>query len=212
MRNSFIVLLFTGILFYLTFSAGSQTEMKTNDNTKYDTIIFGTGCFWCSEAIFSRLEGVVEVVPGYSGGEEPNPTYDLVKTGTTRYAEVVRVVYNPEVISFSKLLEVFWKTHDPTTLNRQGADVGPQYRSVIFYSDDRQKELAVHYRDELEKAGIWDNPIVTEIAPFKNFHKAEQYHLDFYRNNPGNGYCNFVITPKVEKFEKLFKEDIKKPK
>ena len=212
MRNSFIVLLFTGILFYLTFSAGSQTEMKTNDNTKYDTIIFGTGCFWCSEAIFSRLEGVMEVVPGYSGGEEPNPTYDLVKTGTTRYAEVVRVVYNPEVISFSKLLEVFWKTHDPTTLNRQGADVGPQYRSVIFYYNDRQKELAVHYRDELEKAGIWDNPIVTEIAPFKNFHKAEQYHLDFYRNNPGNGYCNFVITPKVEKFEKLFKEDIKKPK
>ncbi len=212
MRNSFIVLLFTGILFYLTFSAGSQTEMKTNDNTKYDTIIFGTGCFWCSEAIFSRLEGVMEVVPGYSGGEEPNPTYDLVKTGTTRYAEVVRVIYNPEVISFSKLLEVFWKTHDPTTLNRQGADVGPQYRSVIFYYNDRQKELAVHYRDELEKAGIWDNPIVTEIAPFKNFHKAEQYHLDFYRNNPGNGYCNFVITPKVEKFEKLFKEDIKKPK
>ena len=212
MRNSFIVLLFTGILFYLTFSAGSQTEMKSNDNTNYDTIIFGTGCFWCSEAIFSRLEGVMEVVPGYSGGEEPNPTYDLMKTGTTRYAEVVRVIYNPEVISFSKLLEVFWKTHDPTTLNRQGADVGPQYRSVIFYYNDRQKELAVHYRDELEKAGIWDNPIVTEIAPFKNFHKAEQYHLDFYRNNPGNGYCNFVITPKVEKFEKLFKEDIKKPK
>jgi len=183
--------------------------MKNMDNPKYDTIIFGTGCFWCSEAIFSRLKGVVEVMPGYSGGEEPDPTYDLVKTGLTRYAEVVRVVYDPAIISFSKLLEVFWKTHDPTTLNRQGADVGPQYRSVIFYYNDRQKELAEHYRDELEKAGIWNNPIVTEIAPFKNFYKAEQYHLDYYKNNPGTAYCNFVITPKVEKFEKLFKDEIK---
>lgn len=183
--------------------------MKNNDNPKYDTVIFGTGCFWCSEAIFSRLKGVVDVVPGYSGGEEPNPTYDLVKTGLTRYAEVVRVVYDPEVIPFSKLLEVFWKTHDPTTPDRQGADVGPQYRSVIFYTSDRQKELAVHYRDELEKAGIWNNPIVTEIAPFKNFYQAEQYHLDYYKNNPGSGYCNFVITPKVKKFEKLFKDELK---
>ena len=183
--------------------------MKTNKEPNYDTATFGTGCFWCSEAVFSRLKGVDKVTPGYSGGEEPNPTYDLVKTGLTRYAEVVQIVYDPDVISFVKLLEVFWKTHDPTTLNRQGADEGPQYRSVIFYHNEKQKELAVHYKNQLEKAGIWDKPIVTEISPFKNFYEAEKYHWDYYKNNPGNAYCNFVITPKIEKFEKLFKEDLK---
>ncbi|NOX85407.1 MAG: peptide-methionine (S)-S-oxide reductase MsrA [Chlorobi bacterium] len=211
MRNAFAFIL-PGILLFLSLTAYSQTEMKKNNQSSYDTATFGTGCFWCSEAIFKRLKGVVEVTPGYSGGEEPDPTYELVKTGTTRYAEVVQIVYDPETVSFSKLLEVFWKTHDPTTLNRQGADVGPQYRSVIFYHNDRQKQLAGHYKNELEKAGIWDKPVVTEISPFKSFFEAENYHKDYYKNNPGNTYCNFVITPKVEKFEKLFKNDIKKVK
>jgi peptide-methionine (S)-S-oxide reductase len=184
----------------------SFTVMAQNQQ---DTATFGTGCFWCSEAIFSRLKGVEKVNPGYAGGEEPDPTYELVCSGTTNYAEVVQIVFNPDTISFKELLEVFWKTHDPTTLNRQGADVGTQYRSVIFYHNIQQKQQAEHYKEELSKAGIWNKPIVTEIAPIRNFYPAETYHQDYYRNNPGNGYCNFVITPKIEKFEKIFREKLK---
>ena len=176
---------------------------------KLDTATFGNGCFWCSEAIFDRLKGVEKVTPGYSGGEEPNPSYELICTGSTRYAEVVQIVYNPDVISYNELLEVFWKTHNPTTLNQQGADVGPQYRSVVFYHNQQQKEVAEHYKKKLTEAKIWDKPIVTEITPFTNFYPAEDYHNDYYKNNPANGYCNFVITPKVEKFEKIFKEKLK---
>ncbi len=176
---------------------------------KLDTATFGNGCFWCSEAIFDRLKGVEKVTPGYSGGEEPNPSYELICTGSTRYAEVVQIVYNPDVISYNELLEVFWKTHNPTTLNQQGADVGPQYRSVVFYHDQQQKEVAEHYKKKLTEAKIWDKPIVTEITQFTNFYPAEDYHNDYYKNNPANGYCNFVITPKVEKFEKIFKEKLK---
>ena len=176
---------------------------------KLDTATFGNGCFWCSEAIFDRLKGVEKVTPGYSGGEEPNPSYELICTGSTRYAEVVQIAYNPDVISYSELLEVFWKTHNPTTLNQQGADVGPQYRSVVFYHDQQQKVVAEHYKKKLTEAKIWDKPIVTEITPFTNFYPAEDYHNDYYKNNPANGYCNFVITPKVEKFEKIFKEKLK---
>ncbi len=174
-----------------------------------DTATFGSGCFWCSEAIFERLQGVIEVTPGYAGGTEKNPSYDLVCSGTTNYAEVIRLTYNPEIISYKELLEVFWKTHDPTTLNRQGADVGAQYRSVIFYHNQQQKETAEYYKTELSKAKIWNKPIVTQIEPVTNFYPAEKYHNDYYKNNPGNGYCNFVITPKIEKFEKLFKEKLK---
>ena len=176
---------------------------------KLDTATFGNGCFWCSEAIFDRLKGVEKVTPGYSGGEEPNPSYELICTGSTRYAEVVQIVYNPDVISYNELLEVFWKTHNPTTLNQQGADVGPQYRSVVFYHNQQQKEVAEHYKKKLTEAKIWDKPIVTEITQFTNFYPAEDYHNDYYKNNPANGYCNFVITPKVEKFEKIFKEKLK---
>lgn len=174
-----------------------------------DTATFGSGCFWCSEAIFTRLQGIKKVTPGYAGGIEKNPSYDLVCSGTTNYAEVIQILYNPEIISYKELLEVFWKTHDPTSLNRQGADVGAQYRSVIFYHNNKQKETAIFYRDELTKAKIWSKPIVTQIAPVTNFYPAEEYHNDYYKNNPGNGYCNFVITPKIEKFEKLFKEKLK---
>ena len=177
-------------------------------NTKIAT--FGSGCFWCSEAIFSRLEGVIKVEPGFSGGHTINPTYKEVVEGTTGHAEVAQITYNPDLVSFSTLLEVFWKTHDPTTLNRQGGDVGTQYRSVIFYHDKEQQELANKYLDALEKANIWKDPIVTEIVSFKRFYPAEDYHNDYYENNPSNSYCSLVITPKIEKFEKVFSDKLKK--
>ena len=177
-------------------------------NTKVAT--FGSGCFWCSEAIFNRIEGVIKVDPGFSGGETKNPSYKEVVTGTTGHAEVAQITYNPDIVSFSTLLEVFWKTHDPTTLNRQGADVGTQYRSVIFFHDEDQEKLAKDYLAALDSAHIWENPIVTEIVAFEKFYKAEDYHNDYYKNNPTNSYCSFVITPKIEKFEKIFKDKLKR--
>ena len=185
-------------------------QRAMNNKQQYDTATFGTGCFWCSEAIFDEVKGVVSVMPGYSGGAVPNPTYEMVCTGKTGYAEVIQIVYQPEIISFNELLEIFWQTHDPTTLNRQGADAGTQYRSVIFYHNAEQKKLAEYYKEQLEKSKIWDNPIVTEISPFVKFYKAESYHIDYYKNNPSNSYCNFVITPKIKKFEKIFSDKIKK--
>ena len=171
---------------------------------------FGSGCFWCTEAVFERLNGVHSVVSGYAGGAVENPTYEEVCNGTTGHAEVTQITYDPAVITFDELLEVFWKTHDPTTLNRQGNDVGPQYRSVIFYMDEEQKQLAEKYKEELDKSGAWDKPIVTEISPLTNYFEAEDYHQDYYKNNPNQGYCTFVIAPKVEKFEKVFKDKLKK--
>lgn len=179
--------------------------MKTD---QYKIATFGSGCFWCSEAVFQRLKGVIKVESGYSGGRRENPSYEQVCSGATGHAEVVQVTYDPEIISFEELLEVFWKTHDPTTLNRQGADVGTQYRSVIFYYDDEQKNLAEKYKRKLDEAGIYENPIVTEISPLINFYKAEEYHQDYYNNNSSQPYCSFVITPKLEKFKKVFKEKL----
>ena len=173
---------------------------------------FGSGCFWCTEAVFERLNGVQKVVSGYAGGTVENPTYEEVCSGTTGHAEVTQITYDPKVITFDELLEVFWKIHDPTTLNRQGNDVGPQYRSVIFYHNDEQKKLAEKYKEELNKSGAWDKLIVTEISPLTNFFSAEGYHQDYYNNNPSQGYCAFVIAPKVEKFEKVFKDKLKKTK
>jgi len=170
---------------------------------------FGAGCFWCVEAIFQRLKGAQKVVSGYSGGSLENPTYEQVCTGTTGHAEVCQITYDPEKISYDELLEVFWKTHDPTTRNRQGNDVGTQYRSVIFYHDEEQKRLAESYKAKLEAAHIWSGPVVTEIVPFRRFWPAESYHQDYYNNNAGKDYCAFVITPKVEKFEKIFKARLK---
>jgi len=184
----------------------SQIQME---NSHDQTATFGTGCFWCSEAIFSRLKGVEGVTPGYCGGATKNPTYKEVCTGETGHAEVIQLVFDPEVISYKELLEVFWKTHDPTTLNRQGADEGTQYRSVIFYHNPEQELQAKAYLEALTKAGIWEDPIITEIAPFTLFYSAEAYHDDYYANNPGNGYCNIVITPKIEKFEKVFADKLK---
>jgi peptide-methionine (S)-S-oxide reductase len=174
-----------------------------------ETVILAGGCFWCVETVFSRLNGVEEVVSGYAGGAVPNPTYRAVCSGTTGHAEAIQVTFDPEVISFAELLEVFWHTHDPTTLNRQGADVGTQYRSAIFYQDDRQREIAERSRQEVEEKGLWSDPIVTEIVPFTNFYKAEEYHQDYYRLNPNQMYCQLVIDPKIKKLQKAFVDKLK---
>jgi len=175
----------------------------------YDTITLGTGCFWCSQAVFERVKGVVSVKAGYAGGEISHPTYEQVCKGNTGYAEVVQVVYDTTKINLQKLLEIFWKIHNPTTLNRQGADVGSQYRSVIFWHNEKQKTIAEAYKQRLEEAKIWADPIVTEIRQYKRFYPAEEYHQDYYRKNPAEGYCQFVITPKLKKFEKIFRENVK---
>jgi peptide-methionine (S)-S-oxide reductase len=176
---------------------------------KYKTATFGSGCFWCTEAVFQRLKGVEKVVPGYSGGSREKPSYEQVCSGATGHAEVEQITYDPNIISFDELLEVFWQTHDPTTLNRQGNDIGTQYRSVIFYHDDEQRRLAEEYKKKLDAAGIFNNPIVTEISPLKNFYKAEDYHQNYYNNNSSQPYCSFVITPKVEKLKNAFKSRLK---
>ena len=207
--KTLIILGITFALFMNNLSAQNMTTIKSNI-PDYDTATFGSGCFWCSEAIFSLADGVVSVLPGYSGGKEPNPTYELVCTGSTEYAEVVQITFDPDKVSYRELLEIFWKTHDPTTPNRQGADVGPQYRSVIFYHNNHQKEEALFYKNELGKAGIWKKPIVTEISSFRNFYPAEEHHINFYKNNPANAYCNFVITPKMEKFKNVFADQLAK--
>lgn len=170
---------------------------------------FGTGCFWCTEAVFQKLKGVESVQSGFSGGHVENPSYQDVVTGTTGHAEVVHVVFDPEVIAFPELLEVFWSSHDPTTLNRQGADVGPQYRSAIFYHSEDQQQEALKLRQSLDESGAFDNPIVTEITPFSNFYPAEEYHNNYFELNGNQPYCQFVIRPKVEKFKKVFAGKLK---
>ncbi len=175
-----------------------------------DTATFANGCFWCTEAVFQRLEGVVKVVSGYSGGHVENPTYEQVCEKNTGHAECLRIYYDATKISFDELLEVFWKTHDPTTPNRQGNDVGPQYRSVVFYHNEEQRTKAEHYKAELDKSGAFSKPIVTTIEPLNNFYPAEDYHQNFFNQNPDQGYCRFVIRPKIEKFEQVFKHKLKK--
>ena len=182
---------------------------QTESFVTTDTATFGNGCFWCTEAFFQRINGVVKVISGYSGGNVPNPSYEQVCTGSTGYVEVVQVIYDPSKVSFDELLEVFWKTHDPTTLNRQGNDVGTQYRSVVFFHNDGQQQKAEHYKEELNKSGAWNKPVVTAIEPFSNFYAAENYHQNYYNNNPRQMYCQYVIRPKLEKFEKVFKEEMK---
>ncbi len=187
-----------------------ENNPMTNSTTKLDTATFGTGCFWCTEAIFQELEGVTKVTSGYSGGTVPNPTYEQVCSKTTGHAECLNIMYDPAKISFDDLLEVFWQTHDPTTLNRQGADVGTQYRSVVFYHNEEQRAKTEKYKAELNKSGAFDNPIVTTLEPFSIFYPAEDYHQNYYNNNGSQRYCQFVIRPKVEKFEKVFKNKLKK--
>jgi peptide-methionine (S)-S-oxide reductase len=174
-----------------------------------ETATLASGCFWCSEAVFRRLEGVKSVLPGYTGGKVDDPSYDDVCTGTTGHAEAAQIEFNPDVISFEKLLDVFWHTHDPTTLNRQGNDVGTQYRSAIFYHSEKQKETAEKSKRDLESKGVYKDPIVTEIVPFKKFYVAEDYHKNYYEQNKNAGYCRFVIEPKVQKLFKQHKNDLK---
>jgi peptide-methionine (S)-S-oxide reductase len=174
-----------------------------------DTATLAGGCFWCTEAIFKRLKGVVSVIPGYAASEVPNPTYRQVCTGRTGAAEAIQVTYDPSIISFETLLEIFWHLHDPTTLNRQGNDVGTQYRSGIYYHNDAQKEAALSSKAALEKSGTYKNPIVTEIVPFTNFYPAEDYHRDYYDNNREQGYCVYVIDPKVRKLLKEYQDVVK---
>ena len=181
----------------------------TMTTTTTEIATLANGCFWCSEAVFSRLKGVKSVVPGYSGGKIEEPSYEDVCTGRTGHAEAAQIEFDPAVISFEKLLDVFWHTHDPTTLNRQGADVGTQYRSAIFYHDDRQREIAENSKRELEEEGIYNDPIVTEITPFKNFYIAEGYHKKYYENHQDAQYCRFVIEPKIRKLLKQYEKDVK---
>jgi len=174
-----------------------------------DTAILGNGCFWCTEAIFQQLNGVVSVESGYSGGHVPDPTYEEVCEKKTGHAEAIRVVFDPRKLTYDDLLEVFWQTHDPTTMNRQGNDVGPQYRSVVFYLNEEQKKKAEYYRKKLDESGAFDKPIVTAVEPYKNFYVAENYHQNYYKLNGNQPYCYFVIKPKLEKFQKAFASKLK---
>ncbi|MGE7776668.1 peptide-methionine (S)-S-oxide reductase MsrA [Chitinophaga sp. NPDC101104] len=184
--------------------------MTIPKDTKTAQATFGTGCFWCTEAQFQQLEGVLRVESGYSGGAKPNPTYEEVCTGNTGHAEVVQITYDPAKISFAELLEAFFLAHDPTQLNRQGNDVGTQYRSVIFYHDAEQQKEAEFYRKKVNESGAYDKPIVTEISPFTAFYKAENYHQDYYNQNGSQPYCYYVVKPKLEKFKKAFANKLNK--
>jgi|GEM_PF-31172 len=178
-------------------------------NVKLEQATFGGGCFWCTEAVYQELQGVYKVTSGYSGGRRENPTYEEICTGLTGHAEVIQIDFNPAEISFDELLEVFWKTHDPTTLNRQGADVGTQYRSVVFYQNDQQQEIAEAYKQKLNTAGAFSDPVVTEISPLKKFYPAEAKHQNYYSLNSGQGYCRAVIAPKVDKVRQVFADKLK---
>jgi peptide-methionine (S)-S-oxide reductase len=186
----------------------STTSKPSSGKTEVATL--GAGCFWCVEAVYQQLEGVVSVESGYAGGHVVNPTYEEVCGKRTGHAEVCQIRFDPSKLSYEELLEVFWKTHDPTTPNRQGADIGPQYRSVVFYHDDQQRALAEKWKKELNDAKAFPAPIVTEISPYTNFYKAEDYHQDYYRLNPNQGYCRIVVRPKLEKVREVFASKLKK--
>jgi peptide-methionine (S)-S-oxide reductase len=219
--KSILVITFSGITTFFSCAQKNNQDKKmtTSNNTattisftgKTDTATLGTGCFWCTEAIFEQLEGVLSVTSGYAGGHIDNPTYEQVSDQATGHAECAQIVYDPSKITFDELLEVFWQVHDPTTLNRQGGDVGPQYRSVIFYHNDEQKQKAEKYKTELDKSGAFNNPVVTTLESYTKFYSAEAYHQEYYANNKNkNPYCSIVIRPKLEKFEKVFKDKLKK--
>ena len=204
-KSSFLLYLF------ICFSACAQnTNSKPNkiNMTNIETITLGSGCFWCTEAFFQRLKGVVKVTSGYSGGFVDNPTYEQVCDKNTGHAEVCQVLFDTTKISLDEILSVFWKTHDPTTLNQQGNDIGPQYRSVVFFHNKQQEDLAKKYINELNAAKAWPNPIVTTVEAFEKFYAAENYHQNYYNNNKNQGYCRYVIGPKLEKFEKVFADKL----
>ena len=186
----------------------NDTDNDNDNNMTMQIATLANGCFWCSEAIFKRLKGVKSVLPGYSGGIVENPSYEQVCTGKTGHAESIQIEFDPTVIPYEKILDVFWHTHDPTTLNRQGNDVGTQYRSAIFYHDQKQKEIAEKSKRGLEKEGVYKNPIVTEITPFKNFYVAEDYHKNYYEKHQDAPYCSVVINPKVRKLNQKYGNDL----
>lgn len=191
------------ILFFLSFNLTAQKNSNTM-NDQLEIATFGNGCFWCTEAIFQQLDGVESVLPGYTGGDSKNPSYKEICTGTTGHAEVIQIAFDPKIISYRELLDVFFYTHDPTTLNRQGNDVGTQYRSAIFYLNSAQKEEAVKMIDQLTVEKVYDNPIVTEVTALDVFYEAEDYHVNYYNNNKNQGYCRAVINPKLDKFMKKY--------
>lgn len=223
-----IIVQFISILIFLSNACGEPTNNKNqmenksklnamdsepggaNSLSSIDTVTLGGGCFWCVDAVYERLDGVVNVLSGYSGGTVKNPTYSEVCTGLTGHAEVVQIAYDTTKISLDEILKVFFTVHDPTTLNRQGADVGTQYRSVIFYRNDRQREIAKSIIDALDNNNVYSKPIVTQLVPFTAFYKAEDYHQEYYDKNRNAPYCQLVIQPKLEKFEKVFKDRLKK--
>ncbi len=196
----------TYLFIIITILTVSGNNTKTEN---METATFGGGCFWCTEAIFKSLKGVEKVTSGYSGGTMENPSYSDVCSGETGHAEVIQIELDPAIISFRELLEVFWSTHDPTTLNRQGADVGTQYRSVIFYHSEEQKEIAERYKKEMNSSNVFNKPVVTEISPFKKFYPAENYHQDYFENNSTKAYCQIVIVPKLKKFKEIFGAKLK---
>ncbi|MBL0309594.1 MAG: peptide-methionine (S)-S-oxide reductase MsrA [Bacteroidetes bacterium] len=216
--------LFPTFIFALIFSIYSCAQQKQepvptiqpnkttmSEQAKLDTVTLGGGCFWCTEAIYQRLNGVVSVASGYSGGQIANPTYKEVCSGLTGHAECTQITFDANVVPLAQVLEVFFKTHDPTTVDRQGNDVGTQYRSVIFYKNEEQKKVAEDIKNGLDKSGAFSKPIVTEIVPLTTFYKAEDYHQNYYNENKSsNSYCSIVIVPKIEKFEKYFKDKLKK--
>ena len=204
MKNTILICLFA-----LSLNGFAQTTKKASN---LETITVGGGCYWCVEAVYENLNGVKSVVSGFSGGKVANPTYEEVCTGTTGHAEVVQITYDKNVTDLNEIFKVFFTVHDPTTLNRQGADVGTQYRSVIFYKNEEQKKAAQSIIAELNKAKVYDSPIVTKVEPFTKFYKAEDYHQNYYANNKNQPYCKMVIQPKIEKFEKVFKDKLKKSK
>ena len=206
MKRTNLVILFC----FASLALLAQTIKPKNMNEELQVATLGSGCFWCTEAFFLKLNGVESVVSGYSGGKVKNPSYREVCTGLTGHAEVIQVKFNQKIISYEDILEVFWNTHDPTTLNKQGADEGTQYRSAVFYHSDEQKKIADQYKSQLEKSGVYKNRIVTEITPFTVFYPAEDYHQNYYALNPNQGYCQYVIRPKVEKFNKQYASKLKK--
>ena len=200
--------MFPGLTGFNNFKPVNNHLVNMQDK-KLQKATFGSGCFWCTEAVFELVKGVTSVTSGYTGGNIKNPTYEEVCSEKSGHAEAIQLIFDREVINYDELLEIFWKTHDPTTLNRQGNDVGTQYRSVIYYHSEEQKQLAEKYKVALDESGAWVNPIVTEILPATEFYKAEDYHQDYYDNNPQQGYCAFIIAPKVEKFKAVFKDKLK---
>jgi peptide-methionine (S)-S-oxide reductase len=194
----------------LTYGQKPTEKKMSPTKSEQEVATFGNGCFWCTEAIFINVKGVISVVSGYSGGKVKNPSYQEVCTGSTGHAEALQITFDPSKVSFTELLEIFWNTHDPTTLNRQGNDAGTQYRSAVFYHNEEQRKLAEQYKKQLTDSHVFKDPIVTEITPFNVFYPAEAYHQNYFALNPNEGYCQYIIRPKVDKFRKHYASKLKK--